>query len=574
MKRILIHTILLVSVIQIGTCQAGALAMGDSGIFESSLYREKLQLFTDRNLYASGEKVCFSLYNLSHPLLKESMWSRVFYLELINSRNVAVARGKYRVFSWGGDGQITIPDSASTGQYYLRAYTSWMRNYPPSEYFHLPLAIVNPRKIRSADLSAGGKKSGSGGETPVHMAGIACSLDLTSYGKRKKVSARIIPDYGGPLPDTYCISVIKKGYLDEAFYYTAAPAGEETLQLKDPVYYPETRGATVSGTVLLGEEQEPADHALLGMTILGSDPDYFEFMTDEKGRFRIPVQQLRGNYDALLTITSNRDEPAKILKDEAYSSDFSTVPVPGVDFFGERKALVEDVLVNWQLRTAFELPDKDSVDTGEPESEYLFYGSPEFRYRTDDYVALPDLEEFLFEIVPQVRVEKNKDNEHLLVLNDRGEIIDPPPLILLDYVPVRNIGNLLSVSPQRIDYIDIVNRRYFRGGNTYGGIVSVITGRGDRAGVTLPEGSTFIRFAGLSDKQEMISPDYEGVVRDERMPDLRNTLYWAAHYEITPENGGSFTFYTSDVTGEFMVIVRGMTSDGNVLSGTCEFIVK
>jgi hypothetical protein len=72
----------------------------------------------------------------------------------------------------------------------------------------------------------------------------------------------------------------------------------------------------------------------------------------------------------------------------------------------------------------------------------------------------------------------------------------------------------------------------------------------------------------------MISPDYEGVVRDERMPDLRNTLYWAAHYEITPENGGSFTFYTSDVTGEFMVIVRGMTSDGNVLSGTCEFIVK
>ena len=230
--------------------------------------------------------------------------------------------------------------------------------------------------------------------------------------------------------------------------------------------------------------------------------------------------------------------------------------------------------MNWQLRTAFELPAQDSVDTGEPESDYLFYGSPEFRYRTDDYVALPDLEEFLFEIVPQVRVEKNKDSEHLHVLNDRGEIIDPPPLILLDYVPVRNIGNLLSVSPQRIDHIDIVNRRYFRGGNTYGGIISVITGRGDRAGLTLPEGSSFIRFTGLSDQQETISPDYEGIVRNERMPDLRNTLYWAAHYEITPENGGSFTFYTSDVTGEFMVIVRAMTSDGNVLSGTCEFIVK
>lgn len=574
MKRILSYTIFMVSVIQIGTCQAGAQATGDSGIFASSLYREKLHLFTDRNLYAAGEKVCFSLYNLSHPLLKESMWSRVCYLELINSRNVAVARGKYRLYAWGGDGQITIPDSASTGQYYLRAYTRWMRNYPPSEYFHVPLAIVNPRRISSGDLSDEGKKSGSGGRSPVNTTGIACSSDKSSYGKRGKVTVRINPAYGGSSSDAYCISVIKNGTLDETFYDTPAAAGKDTLRLKDLVYYPETRGATVSGTVFLGEEQEPSDRALLGMTILGPEPDYFEFMTDEKGRFRIPVQQLTGNTDALLTIHSNPDEPVKILKDEEYSSDFSTAPVPGVDFFGERRALVEEVLVNSQLRAAFELPDKDPVDTGAPESNVLFYGSPEFRYRTEDYVALPDLEEFLFEIVHQVRVEKNKDHTQLVVLDERDEIIDPPPLILLDYVPVRKIGDLLSVSPQRIDHIDVVNRRYFRGDNTYGGIVSVVTGRGDRAGVALSEGSAFIRFTGLSDPQETLSPDYEGVAGNDRMPDLRNTLYWAAHYEITPENGGSFTFYTSDVTGEFMVIVRALTSDGNVLTGSCKFIVE
>lgn len=162
----------------------------------------------------------------------------------------------------------------------------------------------------------------------------------------------------------------------------------------------------------------------------------------------------------------------------------------------------------------------------------------------------------------------------MVVLDERGEIISTPPLILLDYVPVREIENILSASPQRIDHIDIVNRTYFRGDNTYGGIVSINTGQGDRAGVTLPDGSTFISFTGLHDLQETVFPDYEGVVQKKRMPDLRNTLYWEAHYEITADNGGSFVFYTSDVTGEFMVIVRGMTSDGNVVSGTCEFIVK
>ncbi len=141
-------------------------------------------------------------------------------------------------------------------------------------------------------------------------------------------------------------------------------------------------------------------------------------------------------------------------------------------------------------------------------------------------------------------------------------------------MPVPEIENLLSVSPQRVDHIDIVNRIYVRGGNTYGGIVSIITGQGDRAGVTLPDESSFISFTGLSKLQEKDFPEYDEKVRNERMPDLRNTLYWAAHYEITPDNRGSFDFYTSDVTGEFMVIVRAITSDGNVLSGTCNFIVK
>ena len=367
---------------------------------------------------------------------------------------------------------------------------------------------------------------------------------------------------------------LKKDTLDEAYRYTTTPVSEDPVQLKALVHYPETRGAILTGTVLLGEEQEPLDQTLLGITMLGSDPDYFEFITDAYGRFRIPVQQQTGQNDALLTIHPNRDEAVKILTDEAFSSDFSTAPVPAADFFGERRALVEDAMVNAQLRAAFEVPDRNPVDTTEPNLEDPFYGTPEFRYQMDDYVVLPDLEEFFFEIVPQVQVETNKDDKQLLVLNDRGEILYTPPLILLDHVPVPEIGNLLSVSPLRIDHIDIVNKMYIRGGNAYGGIVSIITARGDRAGVALPGGSTFISFTGLSKLQETVSPDYEGAVQNERIPDLRNTLYWAAHYEITPENGGSVAFYTSDVTGEFMVVVRGMTSDGNVLYGTCEFIVK
>lgn len=583
MKRILIHTMLMFSVIQMGTTKAAAQAGGDSPMLSSTLYREKLYLFTDRSLYASGETVCFRLYNLSHPLLKENNWSRVFYLELVNSRHTAIARGKYQVNAWGGDGQIIIPDTAGTGPYYLRAYTSWMRNYLPSEYFHLPLAIVNPRKISSADLSESDQRQVSAVQTPEQIpdpvVGIVCSPDQNSYGKREKVSVRIHPEHRGASPDAYCISVIKKGYLDEAFHYNSASASGDTFRLKDLVHYPETRGVSVSGTVFLGEEQEPAYQTLLGMTLLGSDPDYLEFRTDENGRFRIPVPRHTGNQDALLTIPSIRDAPVRILLDEDFSPDFSTAPVPATDFFGERQALVEDVLVNSQLRSAYQSGDRDSVLAREPvdrepDPDDPFYGTPEFRYRTEDYVLLPNLEEFLFEIVHQVRVEINKDKKQLLVLDERDENMHFPPLVLLDYVPVTDMGYLMSVSPQLIDHIDIVNRRYFRGGIRYGGIVSIISRRGDRAGAPLPGASGFISFTGLSQWPETLSPDYNRAARNERIPDLRNTLYWSAHYEITPENGGSFEFYTSDETGEYWIVVRGMDADGNVLSGICEFTVK
>ena len=576
MKRNLSYIILLVSVLQIQNFEAGAQATGDSRLPDATLYREKLQLFTDRDLYASGEKLSFRLHNLSHPLLKENQWSRVFYLELINSRNAAVARGKYQLHSWGGEGQVSIPDTVSTGPYYLRAYTRWMRNYPASEFFHLPLAIVNPRKISSADLFAegGGQGPGISEKAPGPKAGIVISSDKSSYGKREKVSVEINPESLNFSPDGYCISVIKKGYLEEVYPFTSIPGSEDPHPLKDIVFYPETRGATVSGTLQVGEDSKPADGYLLGLTVMGSNPDYMEIRTDEDGRFRIPVQQHRGNKDALLSIHSNRDETVRIHMDDAYSSEFSTVPIPVRDLSGERKALVEEAMVNAQLRAAFELPDREGVHAAESDPEFPFYGTPEFKYRMEDYVSLPDLEEFFFEIVPQVQVVINEDQSDLLVLDEGGKLLYTPPLILLDHVPVTDIGKLLTVSPLRIDFIDVVNRIYVRGGNTYGGIVSIHTAQGDRAGIALPDGSSLIKFTGLTDLEERLSPDYEATERKARMPDLRNTLYWEARFDIAPNKGANFEFYTSDQTGEFMVVVRGISSEGKVLTGTCEFMVK
>lgn len=566
--------IMLAIVLQIPARDSAAQWANDSTTLHSPLYREKLQVFTDRSLYASGEGVHFLLFNLSHPLLKEGGWSRVVYLELVNNRNLPVAQGKYRLEPMGARGILTIPDTVTSGQYQLRSYTKWMRNFHPSEYHYLPLSVVNPGKIGALVPSGPYVNQVVEGRITELEDGILCSSDKPSYGKREKVTATITLGKKGASPDGYCISVMKKGTLDEGSRYIQPPESGGLITVKDLLYPPETRGLSVSGRVVSQPESKPVASAGMTLTLLGSGQDCFGFVTDRDGRIHFSIPHHSGSTDALITPDVLRDGAIEILMDHEFSQEFSTPPLPGVDFFRERTHLVEEIMVQSQIVKAFEPAALETGEAGKEDPGQPFYGTPEFRYRTDDYVALPNMEEFLFELVPQVNVIKFRDRSYIEVMDAYGVISNLPPLVLLDHVPLLDVEKLLPVSPLRIDHIDIINRVYIRGSNTYGGIVHIVSREGDRAGVGLPAGSAFISFSSYGESTEPVTPDYGHGVPDKRIPDLRTTLYWETRQALATGEGNRIEFYASDLTGEFTVVVRGITGDGTLLRGSCDFTVE
>src|SRR4030042_376151 len=79
----------------------------DSLLLISELYREKFHIFTDRNIYAAGEKIFFRAYNLTDPALKKISWSTVLYIELLDAANNSHANGKFHLEKWGANGYIT-----------------------------------------------------------------------------------------------------------------------------------------------------------------------------------------------------------------------------------------------------------------------------------------------------------------------------------------------------------------------------------------------------------------------------------------------------------------------------------
>jgi hypothetical protein len=59
-----------------------------------------------------------------------------------------------------------------------------------------------------------------------------------------------------------------------------------------------------------------------------------------------------------------------------------------------------------------------------------------------------------------------------------------------------------------------------------------------------------------------------------RIPDFRNCLYWNPEVFIKPGDKASLEFYTSDNRGEFEVVVRGLTTDGEIIEKKCRFRVN
>lgn len=574
MNRIIIKIILLISIIHIPATIPAAGPENDSILLNSPLYMEKFYLFTDRSLYTSGETVLFRVFNMSHTLLRRNNWSTVIYVELINSLNTPVAQGKYLLSPGGASGQIMIPDTLTTGSYYIRAYTKWMRNYPPSVYFHVPLAIVNPYKARTAGHSILTAEHGTIGSGPGYVKGIACTPDKSGYGKREKVTIQLKEVYPGISPDGYCITIIKDGYLDTDYSYTPDQGENDQVFPDGVLYYPETKGLSISGYVIGKQDRQAAAYSSIYLTLLGPDPDCFEFITDESGKINLSIPHHTGSRDILITVDSEEDEEIKIIMDDEFSREYSGCPTSTVDFFLDRQDMIEEVMVNSQVKESFRSAIRDTLPATETKPGLPFYGNPDFRYRTDDYIMLPNLEEFFYELIPNVVVIKAKNRRYLTVVEEYGYTSVYPPLILLDYVPVMDDETILPVSPQRIDYIDIINTDYVRGYNYYGSIISLVSREGDRAGVKLPSSSSFFNYSTFNVSEDVVFPDYSEQVSNDRIPDLRTTLYWSPQIDMARDDGNSIEFYTSDIDGEYVVIVHGVTMDGRIVRGVCEFSVE
>ena len=105
--------------------------------------QEKIYVHTDKNFYVANEICWFKIYNVDAIFNKPLSISKVAYVELIDNNNKAVWQEKIALNEGSGNGSILMPSVIATGNYTLRAYTNWMKNFNTSFFFEKKISILN-----------------------------------------------------------------------------------------------------------------------------------------------------------------------------------------------------------------------------------------------------------------------------------------------------------------------------------------------------------------------------------------------------------------------------------------------
>lgn len=303
------------------------------------------------------------------------------------------------------------------------------------------------------------------------------------------------------------------------------PAGDPDLRRPERVMA-ETRGLAVTGTVLDLDTQLPAADMILFINIPGKECFLQYARSDSSGRFTFIIPPGTGNGEI---VVHPQDTAANIVLKIAspFSHDYRQMIYQSMDTRKVADPAALRMSINSQVMRIYGLTDTDTV----PQYQTLpgrdhFYGSSGRHIRLSDYIMLPDMEEVFFELIPGVDLVKNRNKYEFNIVDLKtGKETRESPLVFIDGTYNTDPDVIAELAPEKVEYIDVILKRYRSGALLLPPVISIITKKGDFRLQKLPQSALRIKYP-FSDASPVFLPfteDSEG-----RIPAYGNTLLWAA----------------------------------------------
>ena len=512
---------------------------------------ERLQVFTDRELYIAGEEVFFTAYSISNDLPQDI--SLILYAEIISPEGKRTSGGKFLIENKMAHGSLLIPRDNITGNYYLRVYTKYMRNIGPWSYAYCGIRIVNPYRediITGNDTVLLPKQTGGEGES------LTITTDKNEYYPRELIQVTIFGSGNQP-GKTNRLSLAVAPEMASEENTLQLPDQDRRLQQMD--FYPETRGISITGKLIDSTGDNAISGARVNLSIIGQGRDFMAIQTDDSGRYFFSLPAYRGYRDLFLCAAKTSEVRPRILVDNDFCTSPIQLPSPVFILTPEERALAFQMAKNIRIQEVFNTEKPDETQTTEPDR--AFYGKPSYVLYLDEYVLLPVLEEYFNELASMVKVRKRNGEKYFKVLGGRPEMGIYDPLVLIDWVAVDDPSKILAASPGNIDRIEMINEPYIKGDITFGGIISIISKNADFAGIDLPESGIFINYLFLNKLSGVpFKPSPSA-----NIPDTRNTVFWEPSLILDEDNKASISITAPDTPGRYTIVLKGIDPHGNYI---------
>lgn len=276
---------------------------------------EKVFLHTDKDLCAAGETIWYSPYVVLGPYHEPSTGSSVVHVDLVNPNGEIVLPQTHGLINGMGSGSMEIPKNLPAGNYQLRSYTQWMRNFDTDYFFTKKLNILDQNH---EDETAWVKKEDKidlqffpeGGHMVADITSRISFKAIGSDGLPRNVNGRIIDSRGLPVAT---FSTLDRG---GGFFQLMPKNGElYSAELDDGTRYPLPKVLEHGYNIVVNNLNERNIKVFVqASTFLRDKPFYvignmrqkkyyqgkFEFGTDPTFTFEIPKTQIPSG---ILTLT-------------------------------------------------------------------------------------------------------------------------------------------------------------------------------------------------------------------------------------------------------------------------------
>lgn len=515
---------------------------------------ESILIKTNVSVVLTGETLYYQLFCLNKTNVFSDI-SEIAYLEIINDHKESIFKNKISLKNGVGSGDYFIPTTLATGNYKLIAYTNWMLNNSQNNFFEKDFTIINPFQERiNMTIDTTSKKPDIYTNTSEN---ILLSLDKEKYSKREKASL-IIPKTLNR--GNYFLNIRKIDLM-------SANTNSETIttdaNLKQEIkILPETRGEIITGYITPKVANSNLDSKTVTLSVPGKNFIFKTTKTDSNGRFIFLVDKQTSTSDCYVQLSESDKGNYVIAIDKTPSPNLSNLIFSNKTSISTKhlKAIQERSLAT-QVENVYFSEKKDSLI--EAAHADFFFQPTEKKYNLDDFERFRTFKETIIEIVTELNFKDYNQVPSLYLSDSRYNTMQSPEpcLVLVDGLQIQDINALLNYNAYQIESISVVDRLYCYGPKIFNGIVSIVTKNKDFA--TIYSDKNILKTTILRPEPAKVyfEPKYETSNMLSRIPDYRYQLLWKPNI-IFENSDMTIPFYTSDISGDYEIILEGITDTG------------